>query len=173
MIKETVKSTFIVGTIWFLCGIAATIVFGFLTQDWTGLFSNDYASRWSGQCNGWSPLLALTHCAGELAHWWAYAIISRAMLALHPVVEDVSPSRWAMRLSSLIFLGCGFTHLFNAYCIFDPRYALLGLFILGNGALSIAGAWFIVMSLSLASVRLAQRQREIDKKLAALSKQES
>lgn len=152
MVRESLLKGYLVG-IGLICALAATVP----SEYWTstheapeksgGLFDVDYASRWDGECSGWTKTMTLVHTAGDLLTWLAYLAISRAICLYHPIVKQVKSSQATMLAITFVFMTCGSVHLVNAYSNFYPMYRFAGYYKLAASLVGIAGSVLVTWSL--------------------------
>lgn len=121
-------------------------------------YESGFARRWDGGCNGWTNELARVHVWGDLLHWIAYCTMAYVIIRRHPIIKNDWVSFITVYLTGAFILGCGFTHLFDAYSTLDPAYVFQGWFKVCNGIVSISAEFFVVYGL-LRAVKIA-RDRE-------------
>lgn len=149
-------------TLYFLVGIFLCLLHYVLSGQ-----NEDFATRWSGACTGWTKGLAAKSVAGNLLLWWAYSAISVTILRLHPVVDKIPESRWTIRITGAFIIACGGTHLLEAYSTFNPVYVFSTNFLLVTAAISDVAIFFVAAGLIRVFARVTKaraRLAEYDKK---------
>ena len=126
-----------------------------------GLFSNAFASRWNGGCNGWTKPLATLHVVGDLLTWTAYVTIAIVVMRLHPILRRVRSAKATVTLIVLVFTSCGATHLIDAYATFNPIYVAFGWFKMIAAVIGLTGACFIAHDLVVAFDKVEVDRRRL------------
>lgn len=127
-----------------------------LLPDWVWDTHNDmtchsgFARRWDGTCNGWTKALAQQFILGDLMHWHAYLTVSIFIFIYHPIKSVLHAA--AIYATCLFILGCGGTHLFDIYTIFNPVYNAQGWYMIVNGIISEYAMIFVLIVLVKQSV---------------------
>ena len=144
-----------------LSTIGVVVLFAlYVTGPWA---SPVYASRWRGDCGGWTKALAVWHVVGELLHWYAYVTIGTVIYRLHPVLKSVPSSVLTIYSMVAFIYGCGLGHLIAAYVIFDPVYQVEALWLSINGVISITASVLVAFSLVTAFAYVAEKRAELEK----------
>ncbi len=87
----------------------------------TKFFDQSFASRWSGNCGGWTKSLVITHVIADLLIWASYMTIPVLLIRLSIKRNDL-PFNIFFILFAIFIVGCGFTHLVGAVTAFYPYY---------------------------------------------------
>lgn len=87
----------------------------------TRFFDSDFASRWTGQCTGWTQQLAAAHVIADIFIWLAYMTIPIALVRIARLRRDI-PFNSFFFLFAVFIVGCGLTHLAGAITTFAPYY---------------------------------------------------
>ena len=106
-----------------------------------------FAVRWTGSCTGWTRELNFETLIGDLLHWHAYCTIAIFIALYHPTKGYSITSQVAIFGTSLFVLGCGMTHLIDAYTLFDPQYQFRAWFMIANGIISEYSVAFVLWAL--------------------------
>lgn len=155
-------------TVYFVGGILACLVHWWLVGT-----STEFASRWTGTCQGWDKWLVIENIVGALLTWWAYTAIAVTIYRLHPVVESIQESRWTIMLTGTFVILCGGTHLLIAYTDLNPVYRFSTHFQLFAAVVSDISVFFIAAGLIRVFAQI-QRARELrERRLAELEAKES
>lgn len=86
----------------------------------TKFFDNSFASRWSGNCGGWTWQFAMYHIVADLLIFIAYMAIPILLLKIVRERKDI-PFGFFFIFSTFI-VGCGLTHLTGALINVWPYY---------------------------------------------------
>lgn len=89
----------------------------------TRIFDSSFASRWSGECSGWSKELIWLHVIADLGIWVAYMVIPMMLIRIAKTRKDV-PFNFFFFMFAMFIVGCGLTHLMGAIVPFLPVYYL-------------------------------------------------
>lgn len=136
-----------------------------------GLFRNNFACQWAGECAGWTKPLALLYVAGSFTTWLGYMLIGVVVFRLHPISKRVRMARLMVPMVSLVLITCGGVHLVEAYAIFNPIYLALGWLKLLVALVSLIGAVLVAQTLvTVFDVAAKDRSRllELESKLAGV-----
>lgn len=87
----------------------------------TEIFNNEFASRWTGACTGWTKMLAIAHICADFLIWIAYTIIPIVLFLVAKNHKDLPFNFFFWLFASFIVL-CGMTHLMAVYTTFNPYY---------------------------------------------------
>ena len=129
----------------------------------TGRVDPDFASRWMGNCTGWTKELTLWHLAGDLMQWYAYVVIAIVYARLHPILADIPSSRITVPLVVLIFTFCGGTHLYDAYTYFHPAYVGEAWYKTVAGIIGLTGCVFVAHNLYTAFGVVQRKNERLEK----------
>ena len=126
-----------------------------------GVFRNNFARRWDGECGGWTRGLATFHIATNLGIWLAYVVIAVAIARLHPIIHRIASAWITVSLIVSVFVTCGATHLLAAYVVINPIFVFDAWFRLLTGGIGLAGALFISHNLVTAFDAIAREKKRL------------
>lgn len=89
----------------------------------TKIFDRSFATRWDGNCTGWTNELALYHVVADILIFLAYMAIPALLIYLVKKRKDI-PFDALFLLFAIFIVGCGLTHLMGATTVFYPYYYL-------------------------------------------------
>lgn len=106
------------------------------------LFDQSFASRWTGNCSGWTKELAIVHVISDILIWIAYMTIPMLLVRLARNRKDL-PFSVLFFLFAMFIIGCGFTHLMGAITTFYPYYYMDFWVKAITAAVSVMTAWVL------------------------------
>lgn len=113
-----------------------------MTDLFTKLFDQSFASRWAGTCSGWTKDLVIAHLIADFLIWFAYMTIPVFLVLLARRRRDVPFNIFFFWFAAFI-IGCGLTHLSTIFMSFYPFYYLDFWVKMLTATASIATAWLL------------------------------
>lgn len=107
-----------------------------------------FASRWSGDCYGWSFSLNILFMVSDFLVFTSYILVGMVLIRFHPTFTSIKYSKTAINLAILIFWTCGYDHLLSAFCHLKPYYWDLGYFKVVEATVGLLGAFYIAFALA-------------------------
>lgn len=132
-----------------LCGI------GWMWDDST------YASRWHGECTGWTESVTLLHTVSDGLTAWTYFALAIALARLHPVLKFVRSSFVTLCLIAAVFASCGLVHGLAVFTNFEPFYLQSGMIKLVAAVIGVFGFVFVAHNLIVAGDRMRLERRQL------------
>jgi PAS domain S-box-containing protein len=108
----------------------------------TELFNHNFASRWGGDCNGWTRELAVAHIIADMLIWLSYMAIPLLLIRIMRSRRDI-PFNTFFLLFAVFIVGCGFTHFMGAITAVFPYYYFDFWIKAGTAIASIGTAWVL------------------------------
>lgn len=131
----------------------------------SGWLKNDFASRATGACGGWTHEMAASDFYADLVTGWAYTAIPVGMAMFHPTRPPAFSSGPTIWLSMGFITTCGIVHTAMGVTNYNPAYnTLLGLKWL-NAAMSAPAAVAIPLALMLVAREVEMKLLEARSKL--------